>query len=156
MKTNSSFFSRLLILVPICFLLTSCQSQRIEPAPSINSPSISSLDIPEQAVDYPDDWPIDLQFPIEFTLVESNSGESVGGSSHGWTAMYRLDDSVDEAESILRKHFTDSGWEIPVVEKQDENGYTFLLEKGESNGFIVIEADPDKRNQTLIMATFFK
>jgi hypothetical protein len=107
-------------------------------------------------VDYPDDWPIDLQFPIEFTLVESNSGESVGGSSHGWTAMYRLDDSVDEAESILRKHFTDSGWEIPVVEKQDENGYTFLLEKGESNGFIVIEADPDKRNQTLIMATFFK
>ncbi len=150
------FIATRLLLFFLVFFLSSCLFQNSKPDQVNNSPSISSLDIPEQTVDYPDGWPEELRFPIEFTLVESNSGESVGGSSYGWTAMYRMDDSVDEAESILREHFTDSGWEIPVIEKQDETGYTFLLEKGESNGFVVIEADPNKRNQTLIMATFFK
>lgn len=156
MKPKNEICIRLFLFMSICILLASCLAQKSKLDPGNISPAIAALDIPKDGVSYPDDWPEDLRFPKVFTLVETSSGKSVGGSSQGWTAMYRIKGSVDEAEASLRKHFLDLGWQIPAVEKQEESGYMFLLEKGESNGFIVIEADPDKRNQTLIMATFFQ
>lgn len=154
MKPKIVIFARLVLIASVFIVLSSCLFQKATPIPANNSPSIAALDIPEEAVTYPDDWPEQFRLPSAFTLVETNSGTSVGGSSQSWTAMYRMNDSVDEAERTLQEHFADLGWIIPVSEKRDTGSFVFLLEKEESNGFIVIEADADKKNQLLIMATF--
>lgn len=156
MKQKFTLFRRLLLFSVVCILLSSCFVQNPTSTPEAASPSIVSLDIPNETINYPEDWPEDLRLPVSFSLVEANSGTSVGGSSQGWTAMYRFDGSVDEAESAINKHYFDNGWEIVGIEKQEIGGYKMLVQKGETEGFLVIELDSENQKQTLIMTTIFR
>ncbi len=70
--------------------------------------------------------------------------------------MYRFDGSIDKAEDIIREHYLDMGWKIIAAEKQETDGYIILLEKGEEEGFTIIEMDPDDSSHSLIMSTFSK
>jgi len=154
-KKRVIIYNTFIILI-ITILLASCNKQKTQTTPANESPSIASLDIPNQAVEYPEDCPDILQYPNGFTAVELISGKSVGGSSQGWTAMYRFDGSIDEAEDIIREHYLDMGWKIIAAEKQETDGYIILLEKGEEEGFTIIEMDPDDSSHSLIMSTFSK
>ena len=100
-KKRVIIYNTFIILI-ITILLASCNKQKTQTTPANESPSIASLDIPNQAVEYPEDCPDILQYPNGFTAVELISGKSVGGSSQGWTAMYRFDGSIDKAEDIIR------------------------------------------------------
>lgn len=140
MKQKIVIYARLILIASVCVLLSSCLFQKSTTIPANNSPSIAALDIPEEGIAYPDDWPEDFQFPSSFTLVEANSGTSIGESSQGWTAMFRFDGSVDEAEGVIRNHYEDTGWKIIGIEKQENGGYMILLQKGKVDGFTVIDA----------------
>lgn len=149
-------YARLILITSVCILLSSCMFQKSTPFPTRDAPSIAALDLPKEGIAYPADWPEDFQYPNSFTLVEANSGTSIGGSSQGWTAMLRFDGSVDKAENALTKHYADTGWEVIGLDKQDTGEIMILLGKGESEGFTVIEPDPVDNNAALVMSTISK
>lgn len=137
-------------------MLSGCFFQKNLEAKDNNAPSIADLNLSKQEISYPDEWPVEFRLPDSFILVEVNSGTSIGGSQQGWTAMYRFKGNVDEVEEAINKYFKQNNWDILISENQEAGGYILLLEKGEMEGFTVIEVDPDSDRETLIMITVFR
>ncbi len=150
-KTSKILFGFFVLL-----LLTACTFQKTPEVPDDNSPSIADLNISKQEISYPDEWPVDLRLPENFILVEAKSGASVSGSQQGWTAMYRFKGNVDEAKEAINQYFTQNRWDILISENQESGGYMLLVENEETEGFIVIEMDPDSNLKSLIMISFFR
>jgi hypothetical protein len=120
------------------------------------SPLLADVKFPTQKVDYPVEWPQELRYPDQFTLVQTSSGMESGGIK-GWAAKLRYTGSLKDAADLLSSFFTSNGWQIAERNELSTGGLSLLIERNnrQNTGLIVLESDPADSNSIRIVATVF-
>jgi len=118
-------------------------------------PPLANVEIPVEPVVYPDDWTVDLRFPEQFSVVETESGPMPGDASAGWAAKYRFDGDPENAADLLTSFLEANGWQIVEEEKLDAGGVVMLIETedGLQSGIIVFDPDPNQAGHSILLAT---
>jgi len=117
---------------------------------------LAKVEFPTQAVAYPPEWPADLRYPEEFSLVETSSGALPGGSK-GWAAKLRYRGDPQSAADLLSSFFTARGWRVVERIELDAGGFLILVQQHEkrNSGALVIDPDTSDPGYTKVVATAF-
>jgi hypothetical protein len=120
-------------------------------------PPLAGIDFPVESVEYPPEWPIELRFPQEFTLLETTSGMAYNSQSAGWAAKLRFTGTPDNAADSLSSFFIDNGWQVIERIQLDSDGILLFLERIERSGTgsAVIDPNPENSRESRIMVTVF-
>ena len=143
-------FSILFIAGLIAYLYSYFKPYNIDT--SVSRPEATVTTTPNNTLDlggYPDDWPEELIYPDEFTLIETSSGTLVDGADIGWGAVLEYTGSIEDAIDLMESHLTSHGWTIIsrdevdnngilVVDDDNENGQSIVTFIADENGIIVI------------------
>ncbi len=115
----------------------------------------SSIEIPDDKISYPEDWPEDLIFPKDFVLLDTSSGLSTESSRQVWTATFKFKGEIKVAGEKILQHFSENGWTESVPNQESNVDIVCFLKKDNSEGLIVLEKDETKNGLTYIMINFF-
>jgi hypothetical protein len=120
-------------------------------------PPLANVKFPTQKIDYPSEWPQELHYPDQFTLVQVSSGIVPDGGTKGWAAKLRYNGTQKDAAELLSSFFTANGWDIAERNELASGSYTLLLEKNnkQNTGIVVIDPDPTNHDTTRVVATVF-
>lgn len=119
-------------------------------------PPLAAVSFPTQSIAYPADWPSELRYPKQFTLVEVTSGTSLQGIK-GWGAKLIYQGDPKNAANLLVAFFDSNGWQVIERTQLDSNGFLVLVQKAnkQHNGTIVIDPDAQRPGYLKIVATVF-
>ncbi len=105
-------------------------------------PILADVDFPITPIDYPTDWPKQLQFPESLVLVEANSGTIFEGAPKVWIAKFRSEKSAAQISEIVVEHFTQLNWEIKQLPVPTEDLFLAVEYNNEqSTGQVTISSD---------------
>ena len=119
-------------------------------------PPLAGVEFPTQAVAYPPEWPADLRYPEEFSVVETSSGALADGSK-GWAAKLRYRGDPQGAADLLSSFFTARGWRVVERTELDSGGLLILVQQDDkrNSGALVIDPDTSDPGYTRVVATVF-
>ncbi len=134
-------------------------SETATPFPTITitlPPPLAGVEFPTQAIAYPPEWPADLRYPDEFSVVETSSG-TLADDSTGWAAKLRYTGDPQSAADLLSSFFTERGWRVVERTELDSGGLLILVQHDEkkSSGALVIDPDTSDPGYTKVVATVF-
>lgn len=118
-------------------------------------PPLTNVDFPSDSIPYPTDWIDELNFPSEFTLVDSSTGTLPGATTQGWAAKFRFQGKPSDAVKIISSFMNENGWTIVENNKLDSGGSLLLVQRGQGSGIFVIDKSLEDSSQALIVATIF-
>lgn len=118
-------------------------------------PPLAKVEFPNEQIQYPSDWPEELKFPSEFTLVDSSSGTLPEGIAQGWAAKFRYQGKPFEAEKAISLFLVGKRWSVVEKNEFDSGGYSLLIQRGNGNGIIVVDDDPNSSSRSVIIVTIF-
>jgi len=133
------------------------ESEPTLPVISTLSPPLQNVYFPPIEVAYPDGWPIKLQYPDQFTLVEANSGVMPENNTIVWAVKLRYEGDPQSAASLLLNYFTEINWQIAEQTTLDSGGILLLIEENnKGTGILVIDSEKENPDFTTIVATIFQ
>lgn len=116
---------------------------------------LGNVEFSQGQAQYPAGWPDELKFPLAFTLVDSSTGTLSEETTMGWSVKLKFQGKPSDADMAISEFFRDNGWTIVESDQMDSSGYSLLIQRGQGNGIIVLNTDPNNPLQTLIIATIF-
>jgi len=149
------FVLGLFALVLYRFVFSGNKGQYIQSL-GVDPSSLAFVEFPSEAAQYPEDWPKDLTFPSDFTLVDFSSGKLPEGSKNGWSIKLRYAASPSDAEVAATSFLQSSGWQIVQNEPLDSIGYSIIIQRDQGSGIVIIDTDPEDSSSSLILATYFE
>lgn len=119
-------------------------------------PPLKNVQFPTQVIAYPTNWPIDLRYPEQFSVVEVSSGTLPYSTLVGWAVKLRYAGDLKSAALILSSFFTQKGWQIVESTDLDSGGVLLMIERGDkSTGIVIMDIDASNPAYTIILATVF-
>lgn len=119
-------------------------------------PPLKNVEFPTQVIAYPTDWPIELRYPEQFSVVEVSSGTLPDSASTGWAVKLRYAGDLKSAANILSSFFAEKGWQIVERTELDSGGVLLVIERGDkSTGIVIMDTDASNPDYTNIIATVF-
>lgn len=119
-------------------------------------PPLARETFPGLTIPYPADWPLELVYPPQFSLVDESSGTLPESNTTAWAAKFRYEGTPIGADETLLAYWETSGWR--VAEQIDLGGHArvFLVANGEldAEGVIVVDAEDGVTDSMLISAAY--
>lgn len=122
--------------------------------PSLPNP-LENVEFPSEPTQYPADWPDELKFPEDFTLLDSTSGILPESTTTGWSAKLKYQGKPSDAVKLASAFLEEKGWTIFQKTQLDSGGFSLILEREQGGGIVIIDADPNDVSASLIIATLF-
>lgn len=126
------------------------------PLPTLPS-SLSGVAFPTQPIEFPPDWPDDLHFPGEFTLVETTSGTLEGGVA-GQGAKLLFEGASEEASELIISSLEANDWHMVENVQLDSGGLVLAFEgiDRQASLLIVLEGDEHQSGIVRVVVTVFR
>jgi hypothetical protein len=93
------------------------------------APLLYDEEFPDETIEYPQNWSVDLVYPPSFQVIGAVSGSPPGETVLGWEAKLRYSGTMQEAVNSLTEFFNDRGWQIEDSLEAGESGLILFLEK---------------------------
>ncbi len=121
-------------------------------------PPLADIAFPTETIEYPSQWPPELRFSEEFSLVEAVSGELPENIATGTSSKLRFDDIPQKTQEAIESHFRQQGWELVESTQLDTGGIVILVEDPDNGqgGIIVIDNDPNNLETSIVLVTIFR
>jgi hypothetical protein len=105
-------------------------------------PPLANVDFPVQAIPYPSDWPNDLHYPEQFSVVDAISGTLPESAATGWIAKLRFEGDPSKAVQTLSSFLAEKGWQIAENTELDSGSVLLVIERdNKSSGIAIIDPD---------------
>lgn len=117
-------------------------------------PPLEGVDFPDESIQYPSEWPVELHYSSEFLPLEAEQGMLPDKTSTAWIAKHRFLGSPDDAALLLIDHYSSDGWEV-VSYPLDSGGalVTLTRNNGTSTGTLLIDSDSQDIAATVVLTT---
>jgi hypothetical protein len=121
---------------------------------SIPNP-LATISFPDEAVQYPADWPEELKYPKDFILVDTASGSYSEDTPVAYSAQLRYRGTPSQALAAMVAFLQENGWSVLDSTTSNSGNASLIVERAQGSGLIGFNIDSNDSNQTLITATIF-
>lgn len=123
-----------------------------------NLPFVSIIKpLPEDKIEYPQEWPQDLIYPEDLKLVDAGTGKLTEESAMMYKAFMLSESDPSAATCRLVKYFEDKNWEVSELVSRDDLGFIVVLmdKDGIGTGLLNTEAVQNDYGKTKITLSVF-
>ena len=156
----SGVLAFIVLAVGACFGLACTQiTSRFLPSPTpfaqaVLKHPLADVTLPSQPTAYPANWPAELRFPSQLTVVEASSGILPDGTSRAWIAKLRYSGTPKDAAGAMMAYLSAHGWQVT---QDDLGGAGYLLSltrnSAASTGSVTVAQDASAANVSDLLVT---
>lgn len=123
---------------------------------STMAPPLQNVEFPEQIVEYPPEWPVELRYPEQFSPVELSSGTLPDGEKTGWVAKLRYQGDRKLAINLAMSFLAANGWQVVEYTDLDSGGILVLMERDpRGTGIVIVDEEVGTLGIAKIIAAIF-